>query len=455
VAEAAVGGRAQEGGSDPAEQAETEVAPSPAELMLAAAQRAGHVPRYDATTKQMIIEGIDHSEALGEGERSVIPLSKYEDERREVTDAIQEQYDKDRRRHTFGLRSTMSTLGVKPILSNVAEQAASGSARTSAPPSSASIPPLPPPAPLPMSFPADPGRKIIGEVPAFNPAAAGTPKVWNETASFYNWSNYVKKKFKKCAVQADFDNISWFFHLRPSSTGAPIANLLGPVEPHPDGWFRCPWLPFEKTELPTESSGTHAWHGRAEWETAWHGCKFEGLYSIMYRGRLEPSICKSRGDRYLTINGAPALGVYLFRSGLKTKAYQYSRFVQLFGDGTFWNCVWEVRVDRSQRIATSGSTDQWVQPAESVLLEAIWFCARSHDELQNGWEVNVRWEPLEEANPTAAIWEDTVPDQFNDDPTIDEPISAEPSSAAPILTTPTVEPAPWATSVEPKVEWAE
>jgi hypothetical protein len=329
-----------------------------------------------------------------------------------------------------------------------------GTATTRTPKATETVPEIAPPL---QSPPPAEDLRLIGRVPPFDPEAAGTPKTWNEKASVYNWSKKTKNWFKKYAPNPDFENIRRFFDLRPSPTGEPISSLLGEVKTHPDGWFRCPWLPFKEADLPKESSGKHATRDCAEWETAFHGCKFESLYSIMYRGRIEPSISQKRGDRYLTGHH----GVYLFSPARKAKAYGYSRYVQLFGDGTFWSCVWEVRIDRTHRVV-SGHYDQWVQPADSVRLEAIWFCARGHSELVEGWEVNEKWEPLEEANPHAAIWDDTVPDSLDeppvctvpdslddplvDEPTIEEPILAEPSSAAP--TTPLK-------CSTPKFEWAE
>lgn len=367
----------------------------------------------------------------------MIPQTKYMDERMKIDDEVQRQYDKDRLRSSpgnpFGLVSSMTLSGVKPILSNAAEQwerfqtERSGSAGHSNDNDSQVGVPW-------IASPPPPLFVEESEVPAYDPAAAGSPKVWNYSANFFTWNKYEKKKYKRVPVKADFLNIHRFFLVRPTVTGSSIALLLGEPEPHPGGWFRCPWLPFVgEANLPKESNGAHAWKGRAEWAKAWHGSKIEALYSIMYRGRLEPSMSIGRGDRYLWSGNVPLLGVYAFSDQLKAKAYQYSRFVPLFGDGTFWNCVWEVRVDRSHRIGLKGKdTDQWIQSPESVLLEALWFCARSVDELESGWEVNRKWEPLEEASPVARIWDETVPDTVEGQPdpspmcVIADPVEGQP-----------------------------
>eukprot|EP00969_Alexandrium_andersonii_P190740 8425979-Alexandrium_andersonii.AAC.1 len=45
------------------------------------------------------------------------------------------------------------------------------------------------------------------------------------------------------------------------------------------------------------------------------------------------------------------------------------RYTPLCRNGILWSAKWEVRVDRSDRIAVK-NTDQWVQPERSVQLVA-------------------------------------------------------------------------------------
>ncbi len=49
---------------------------------------------------------------------------------------------------------------------------------------------------------------------------------------------------------------------------------------------------------------------------AWHGCKFEVMYSILYHGVLFESCDKAKGDRFF--DGAP--GVNVHKDGTSHKA---------------------------------------------------------------------------------------------------------------------------------------
>jgi len=44
--------------------------------------------------------------------------------------------------------------------------------------------------------------------------------------------------------------------------------------------------------------------------------------------------------------------------------------------------------------------DQWVQPAESVVLRALWVCGRTHEQMtDNSWFWVPPWNPKNEVNP--------------------------------------------------------
>lgn len=237
-------------------------------------------------------------------------------------------------------------------------------------------------------------------VPPYNAGAKGTPNDWNNNVTQYFWSKKTKKWFNRYAPKPDFKNMHDFFAQRLGPDGTPISELLGSPEEHAGGWLRCAWQPFKEEELPVESSGEWARDGKADWDKSFHGCKVEALYSIMYHRKIMPSADESRGDRFH--ESCP--GVYVFSEARRSKAMGYSRFVQLFGDGTFWACMWEVRVDRACRFALSKVSDQWVQPEPSVHLEALWLCARGYDEMDVSWPVQEAWDPLLEANPKDAVW---------------------------------------------------
>jgi hypothetical protein len=68
------------------------------------------------------------------------------------------------------------------------------------------------------------------------------------------------------------------------------------------------------------------------------------------------------------------------KDALAHKAEYYARFTALCQDGVFWAAVWEVRVNRSERVANK-DTDQWVQREGSVELVALWLRGRRHEDM--------------------------------------------------------------------------
>ncbi|CAK0870886.1 unnamed protein product [Prorocentrum cordatum] len=141
-----------------------------------------------------------------------------------------------------------------------------------------------------------------------------------------------------------------FLRAREGPGGESVLSLLGPPLRQEDGWYSLQWRQFDRARQRED--------GRARWVRAWHGCKLEALYSILYHGRLRASCDKSMGDRYF--DGAP--GIYVHKDATSRKAENYVRFVHLCGDGVFWAAKWEVVVDRRQSVAaphqTSGSRER-------------------------------------------------------------------------------------------------
>ena len=131
------------------------------------------------------------------------------------------------------------------------------------------------------------------------------------------------------------------------------------------------------------------------WVEAWHGCKLEGLYSILYHGCLRES-----QDRML--RGVP--GVYVHKKGTKHKADNYSRFFPLCDDGVFWSAKWELMVNAAERQFVPGYTDQWVLRASGVRLCRLWLCGRTTFDMRNCSPVSLKWDPELEANPLNHTW---------------------------------------------------
>ncbi len=74
--------------------------------------------------------------------------------------------------------------------------------------------------------------------------------------------------------------------------------------------------------------------------------------------------------------------------------------VPLFDNGIFYAVKWELLVDRSDAVRLKHH-DQWVQPARSTHLAALWVRCRSAAEMESGSAFSWRWDPQLEANPFA------------------------------------------------------
>jgi hypothetical protein len=157
------------------------------------------------------------------------------------------------------------------------------------------------------------------------------PSDWNK-ADFNNWNKRLSKTFdlgvsssSNSSSVADVAVVREFLEKRSDPHGNPVSYKLGNAVDEGNGWSRLPYLDFDA-------------HEEAGLQRAWHGCKFEALYSILFHGRLIESRDPGRtlGD---------VKGVYMHKDATKGKAEGYGRFVQLCADGIFWAAMWEVRVD--------------------------------------------------------------------------------------------------------------
>ena len=137
------------------------------------------------------------------------------------------------------------------------------------------------------------------------------------------------------------------------------------------------------------------------WERAWHGTKIEALYCQAFLGHLLPSQDESRGERFFR----EAPGVYVHSDALNSKAEFYCRFVQLTDDGIFWAIKLEVLVHRGAKAKGKRGTDQWIQTPSSVVLRALWVCARNAAEVRVGDHVSLTWNPFLEGSPFDPFWD--------------------------------------------------
>jgi hypothetical protein len=194
----------------------------------------------------------------------------------------------------------------------------------------------------------------------------------------------------KCPEMPSIDFVLEFFQFRHDRNGAAMSNKLGKPEQQEKGWWRIPILPITS---PGKSSGE-------QWSTAWHGTIFSCLYSILYHDELLESNKEGHMKKDLQ-------GVYCHKPGTSRKAENYVVFENVFSNGHWWGALLELSVDRAV-----GKTvgDQWVQPAESVILKALWVCGRHHDQMtdQTCFWVSP-WDPEVEVNPSTIFADGVTP----------------------------------------------
>ena len=272
-------------------------------------------------------------------------------------------------------------------------------------------------------------------VPRYDPRACGIPSDWIQNV--YSWGAPTKKLCRHLRVEGarvDIHLFLEFLRMRRDKNDLPLVNKLKSPEWHGDGWFRLEFLRSDETDAWSDSGSSDPLPSLRVADSgadsivqrAWHGCKLEGLYSILFHECL----CDSVAGTDRTIRGCS--GVYLHSDESYSKAEAYSNFVPLFEDGIFWSVVIETSVNRLLKKTAGRRTDQWIQPSHSVAITAIWICGRTYDDMYNNSRTRLRWYPLQEANPNSdywvskvdprAVWKETILDE--DSSSSDNPISS-------------------------------
>ena len=83
--------------------------------------------------------------------------------------------------------------------------------------------------------------------------------------------------------------------------------------------------------------------------------------------------------------------------------------------------MWEIRVDRADRIPPRKGSDQWIARPDSVRIEAMWIHGCNADNLPMEYQVTItEWDPILEANPTGIHWGNPQRDAELVDRTISE-----------------------------------
>jgi hypothetical protein len=219
--------------------------------------------------------------------------------------------------------------------------------------------------------------------PPFHPDACGN-HLGDKSRTLAVWGKKGRKNLPdsywddKCSEIPTIDFVLKFFQLRHDRNGDAMSNKLGMPEQQENGWWRLP------IKSPGKSFGE-------QWCTAWHGTNFKCLYSILYHDELLESNKEGHMKQDLP-------GVYCHKPGTSGKAENYLVFENVFSNTHWWGAKLELSVDRAVG-KTAG--DQWVQPAESVILRALWVCGRTHDQMKNNtWFWVSPWDPKVEVNPS-------------------------------------------------------
>ena len=156
------------------------------------------------------------------------------------------------------------------------------------------------------------------------------------------WGKRTKRHFTPVlGAKPDISKVLDFLRMRPGPSGehSVFAFVAEPIYAG-SGWWLLRWKDFDPELLPSASTSGE---GLADWKPAFHGCKFEALYSIMCHGRLAAS--------------CDAAGVYVHKWDTAAKVGNTMRFVDLCRDGVFWASCWYVFVDRADACRSRGWTN--------------------------------------------------------------------------------------------------
>ena len=231
--------------------------------------------------------------------------------------------------------------------------------------------------------------------PPFDPDSCGN-HLKDGSRTVAPWGKTGRKKLSKlywdnmCTEEPTIDCVLDFFHWRLDRNGVPMSNKLGKPKNQKKGWWRFPMLPIKS---PGNSSGE-------QWNIAWHGTNFECLYSIVYHDEMLESNQKGHMKANLQ-------GVYCHKAGTSGQAENYMVFKDVFSNGQWWGALLELNVNRAVGRTTG---DQWVQPAESVIVQGLWVCGRTHEQMiDSSWFWISPWDPIKEVNPIKIFGEGVAP----------------------------------------------
>ena len=168
-----------------------------------------------------------------------------------------------------------------------------------------------------------------------------------------------------------------FLSLRMGSDSKPLSNKVVRMQAYAGGWVKC-WLLPEDTRERLKHEG---------WFQAWHGSRFEFVYSIMYDSQLQPSWSSKLGHQCIYLRRRKNRHISEFTDMTRT---------DLQADGIFYGPLFEALVDRHQSFKHDA---WWIQKLGSVMLSALWVHSSHWSALEEGMPVGGSWCPLREIKP--------------------------------------------------------
>ena len=163
-----------------------------------------------------------------------------------------------------------------------------------------------------------------------------------------------------------------------------------------DHWVYYARRIFEDVNLPGADNYKPASLAPGErppnWQTAFHGTWFYGLWNLLLTGQISPSNDESKGHEF------NRLGALVYCSPLFDTGLWYARAQNIFGDGVYNRCVLELAVDLEKRArAKADGGVQWTLPSEAVVICGVWVCFNCGN--PKGYPHVREWEPMDECIP--------------------------------------------------------
>ena len=132
-----------------------------------------------------------------------------------------------------------------------------------------------------------------------------------------------------------------------------------------------------------------------EIERGWHGFRLESLPSMLYNGLQE-----SAPGRVGTQNHVGESCLYCCSDEFVTMAAGYRNYTP-GPQGLYWSAMWELVVDRAwgkYAVCKPKRKGQWLQRKSGYARRALWIHVMCADDLVDGENIQVAWEPLFECS---------------------------------------------------------